>query len=31
VNRSDFGAIGWSDAVGDQVRLNIVARIAQAK
>ena len=29
VNRSDFGATGWSDMVGDQVRLRILARIAQ--
>lgn len=27
VNRSDFGATGWSDMVGDQVRLDITARI----
>ncbi len=27
VNRSDFGATGWSDMVGDQVRLDILARI----
>ncbi len=29
VNRSDFGAIGWNDLVGDQVRLDIVARVMQ--
>ncbi len=29
VNRSDFGAIGWADMVGDEVRLDIVARIVQ--
>lgn len=29
VNRSDFGATGWSDMVGDQVRLDIMARISQ--
>lgn len=29
VNRSDFGATGWSDLVGDQVRLDILARIAR--
>lgn len=29
VNRSDFGAVGWSDMVGDQVRLDITARIAR--
>ncbi len=27
VNRSEFGATGWSDMVGDQVRLDITARI----
>ena len=27
VNRSDFGATGWADMVGDQVRLDILARI----
>lgn len=27
VNRSDFGATGWNDMVGDQVRLDILARI----
>ena len=31
VNRSDFGAVGWSDMVGDQVRLDILARIARVK
>ena len=30
VNRSDFGAVGWSDMVGDQVRLDILARIARS-
>ena len=29
VMRSDFGATGWSDMVGDQVRLDILARIAR--
>lgn len=29
VNRSDFGATGWSDMVGDEVRLTIIARIAR--
>jgi polyisoprenoid-binding protein YceI len=29
VNRSAFGAVGWSDMVGDEVRLDIVARIAR--
>lgn len=29
VKRSDFGANGWSDMVGDDVRLDILARIAQ--
>lgn len=29
INRSDFGATGWSDMVGDQVRLDITARIAR--
>ena len=28
VNRSDFGATGWADMVGDEVRLRILARIA---
>ncbi len=27
VNRSDFGATGWADMVGDQVRIVITARI----
>lgn len=27
VNRSDFGATGWSDMVGDQVRILITAQI----
>ena len=27
VKRSEFGATGWSDMVGDQVRLDILARI----
>ena len=27
LRRSDFGATGWSDMVGDEVRLHIVARI----
>lgn len=27
VKRSDFGATGWSDMVGDQVELDILARI----
>lgn len=30
LNRSDYGATGWSDMVGDQVRLTITARIAKA-
>lgn len=30
VNRSDFGANGWADLVGDQVRINILARIDKA-
>jgi polyisoprenoid-binding protein YceI len=30
VNRSEFGAKGWSDMVGDQVRIHILARIDQA-
>ena len=29
--RSDFGAIGWSDMVGDQVRLDIFARIQRVE
>lgn len=31
VNRSDFGATGWADMVGDEVRLRILARIAEVK
>ena len=27
INRSDFGATGWSDMVGDEVRITITARI----
>lgn len=30
VHRSDFGATGWSDMVGDEVRIDILARIDQA-
>lgn len=30
VLRSDYGATGWSDMVGDEVRLTILARIARA-
>lgn len=30
VMRSDFGAVGWQDMVGDQVRLDILARIERA-
>lgn len=30
VNRSDFGATGWSDMVGDEVRILITARIDRA-
>jgi polyisoprenoid-binding protein YceI len=30
VNRSDFGATGWSDMVGDEVRIMITARIDAA-
>lgn len=30
VNRSDYGATGWADMVGDEVRLKITARIAKA-
>lgn len=30
VQRSDYGATGWSDMVGDEVRLTILARIARA-
>lgn len=29
VNRSDYGATGWGDIVGDEVRLKITARIAK--
>ncbi len=29
LNRSDFGATGWSDLAGDQVRLHITAAIAE--
>ncbi|MBI1219754.1 MAG: hypothetical protein GC186_14525 [Rhodobacteraceae bacterium] len=29
VHRSAFGATGWAEMVGDDVRLNIVARVAQ--
>jgi polyisoprenoid-binding protein YceI len=29
VNRSDFGATGWNDMVGDQVRLDILARVVR--
>lgn len=31
VRRSEFGATGWSDMVGDEVRLNILARIARTE
>lgn len=31
VNRSDYGATGWADMVGDEVRLTITARIAQVE
>lgn len=31
VQRSDYGATGWSDMVGDEVRLVILARIAQSE
>jgi len=27
VNRSDFGATGWAEMVGDEVRIIITARI----
>ena len=30
VARSTFGAVGWRDMVGDEVRLNILARIERA-
>lgn len=29
VNRSDFGATGWADMVGDEVRIIITARISR--
>lgn len=29
INRSEFGATGWSDMVGDQVRLDIMARVSR--
>lgn len=31
VLRSEFGATGWADMVGDEVRLTILARIARAE
>lgn len=31
VNRSDFGATGWNDMVGDEVRLDILARIRRVE
>ena len=31
VQRSDYGATGWNDMVGDEVRLDILARIAVAE
>ena len=31
VQRSAFGATGWADMVGDEVRLRILARIAQVE
>ncbi len=31
VKRSAFGATGWSDLVGDEVRISITARIAQVE
>jgi len=31
VRRSEFGATGWADMVGDEVRLTIVARIARTE
>jgi polyisoprenoid-binding protein YceI len=31
VNRSAFGATGWSDMVGDEVRLDIIARVARVE
>jgi polyisoprenoid-binding protein YceI len=30
IQRSDFGAVGWNDMVGNEVRLNILARIEKA-
>jgi polyisoprenoid-binding protein YceI len=30
VKRSDYGATGWNDMVGDEVRIDILARIRQA-
>lgn len=30
VNRSDFGATGWNDMVGDQIRLKILVRMNRA-
>ena len=30
VNRSDYGATGWSDMVSDEVRITITARITRA-
>ena len=31
VLRSDYGATGWADLVGDEVRLDILARIAEVE
>ncbi len=31
IARSDFGAIGWNDMVGDQVRLDILAQIQRVE
>lgn len=31
IHRSEYGAIGWSDMVGDEVRLDILARIDRTK
>jgi polyisoprenoid-binding protein YceI len=31
LKRSDYAATGWSDMVGDEVKLDILARIAQAE
>lgn len=31
VNRSAFGATGWADMVGDEVRLDIIARVARVE